>query len=263
MTNGALAHSPPLALLALEPMRALLEFAASRLAAHEHLPPGDGHPVVIFPGLAADKAAVGPLRGFCERLGYAAYDWGRGVNTGPKGELETWIDELCADVLARQREHGRRVSLVGWSLGGIYAREVAKKVPHAVRQVVTLGAPFGGSGEHTNVGWLYRLLSGQAPVVDEVLRRRLCTPPEVPTTAIYSRTDGVVAWQCCVERDAPQVESIEVNEASHVGLVWNPRVWSIVADRLSQPEGGWRRYEEPAGTASPARRMGLSARECS
>ena len=85
MTNGTLAHSPPLALLALEPVRAALEFAASRLAAHEHLPPGDGHPVVIFPGLAADKMAVGPLRGFCERLGYAASDWGRGVNTGPKG----------------------------------------------------------------------------------------------------------------------------------------------------------------------------------
>lgn len=242
MTTGVLAHSPSLALLALEPIRAALEYTASRLAQHEHLPPGDGHPVVIFPGLAADKMAVGPLRGFCEKLGYAAYDWGRGVNTGPQGDLEEWIEELCADVLAHQREHGRRVSLVGWSLGGIYAREVAKKIPRAVRQVVTLGAPFGGSGEHTNVGWLYRLLSGQAPVVDEALGQRLCTPPDVPTTAIYSRTDGVVAWQCCVEREAAHLESIEVNEASHVGLVWNTRVWSILADRLSQPEGRWQPY---------------------
>ena len=86
--------APSLSLLGLEPLRAALEFASMRFMDHETLPVGDGHPVVIFPGLATDKISTGPLKTFCERLGYAAYDWGRGLNTGPQGNVERWLDEL-------------------------------------------------------------------------------------------------------------------------------------------------------------------------
>ncbi|WKB52479.1 esterase/lipase family protein [Eleftheria terrae] len=237
----AVAAAPSFALLCLEPLRAALEFTASRFTRHDDFPAGDGHPVILFPGLAADRAALAPLCDFCGKLGYEAHDWGRGVNTGPQGDLEDWLEQLCEDVQVHTRRVGRRASLVGWSLGGIYAREVAKKVPEAVRQVITLGAPFGG-GEHAHAGWLTHLLSGQSRSVAELLGERLRTAPPVPTTSIYSRTDGVVAWQSCVEADGPRCESIEVSDASHIGLVWNARVWQVVADRLSQPEGQWRPY---------------------
>jgi hypothetical protein len=137
---------------------------------------------------------------------------------------------------------GRKVSLIGWSLGGIYAREIARRRPAAVRQVITLGTPFAGSGEHTNVGWIYKLLSGHSPRIDPALTARLRATPPVPTTSIYSRTDGVVAWQACLEARGPRAENVEV-EASHIGLVCHPKVWRVVADRLAQPEGHWQRYK--------------------
>ncbi|MET0382376.1 MAG: alpha/beta hydrolase, partial [Burkholderiaceae bacterium] len=130
---------------------------------------------------------------------------------------------------------------VGWSLGGIYAREIAKMLPNAVRQVVTLGTPFAGNGDENNVAWLYKLLNGSAPVVDARLAQRLRTTPPVPTTSIYSRSDGVVAWQTCLLDRSLEAENVEV-EGSHIGLPWNPQVLHIVADRLRQPEGAWQRH---------------------
>ncbi|AKJ28199.1 hypothetical protein AAW51_1508 [Caldimonas brevitalea] len=222
-------------------MRAAFEFAASHFARHDEFPGGDGHPVIVFPGLAADIGALGPLCRFCANLGYDARDWGRGVNTGPQGGLDDWLDDLCDDVLAHVRRTGRKVSLVGWSLGGIYAREVAKKIPKAVRQVITLGSPFAGD-DRSDAGWLWHLLSVEPALGKPLLRERLRRAPPVPTTSIYSRTDGVVAWQCCIEPEAPQCESIEISDASHIGLIWNTKVWRVVADRLSQPEHRWRPY---------------------
>jgi hypothetical protein len=137
--------------------------------------------------------------------------------------------------------HERRVSLVGWSLGGIYAREIARRRPAIVRQVITLGTPFAGSGEHTNVGWIYRLLSGHSPKIDPRFSARLRATPPVPTTSIYSRSDGIVAWQACLEARVPHAENVEV-DGSHIGLVCHPMVWRVVADRLAQPEGDWRRF---------------------
>jgi pimeloyl-ACP methyl ester carboxylesterase len=148
--------------------------------------------------------------------------------------------------------HEQKVSLIGWSLGGIYAREIARVMPDAVRQVITLGTPFAGDGDATNVGWIYRVLSGQPARVDDNLSRRLRSTPPVPTTSVFSRSDGVVAWQACQEpRELPQAENVEV-EGSHVGLVWHPKVWSVVADRLAQPEGAWRPYRDPRDAANDA-----------
>ncbi|HEY0858624.1 MAG TPA: alpha/beta hydrolase [Albitalea sp.] len=213
--------APPLALLGVEPLRAVLEYASMRLMNKDALPAGDGHPVVIFPGLATDRHSIGPLKGF-------------------------WLDELSRHVCELTSEHDDSVSLVGWSLGGIYARELAKKLPRRVRQVVTIGTPFAGTAEQTNVAWVYRLVNGQKPALDEALVERLRTPPAVPTTSIYSRTDGVVAWQACLNPEPlPHVENIEV-DGSHCGLGWNPKVLSIVADRLRQPEGAWRPHASAA-----------------
>jgi len=229
-------------LLGIEPIRAVLEYACMRLMNRSVLPLGDGHPVVIFPGLAADKHSIGPLKDFCGKLGYTAYDWGRGFNTGPQGDVDAWLDDLAQHVRELVRKHRQPVSLVGWSLGGIYAREVAKKLNGRVRQVITIGTPFAGSAEQTNVSWIYRLVNGQRPALDESLMARLRTAPDVPTTSIFSRSDGVVAWQACIQDDdARHTENIEV-AGSHCGLGWNAEVLAVIADRLRQPVGAWQRH---------------------
>jgi len=230
LTTRTLARpaTPALTLLGMEPLRSLLEYAGMHLMDKSELPRGDGHPVVIFPGLASDKHAIAPLRSFCEKLGYSAYDWGRGFNTGPEGDVEAWLDELAQHVQGLTAAHTQRVSLIGWSLGGIYAREVAKRIAPRARQVITIGTPVSDV-EHTHASWVYRLLNGQKPALDGGLAQRLRTAPEVPTTSIYSRTDGVVPWRSCIQPDGG--DNIEVH-GSHVGMGWNPQVLSIIAEKL-------------------------------
>ena len=246
MTSATLTYpdlaAPAWTLLGAEPMRAALEYASLFFLRTTDLPQGDGHPVIIFPGLASDRRAIRPLKSFCEKLGYCAYDWGRGFNAGPHGDLGEWFQALAREVDALAASHTQSISLVGWSLGGIYAREVAKLLEHPVRQVVSIGAPFAGSAAQTNASFVYRLVNGSEPDVDFAMAERLATPPEAPTTSIYSRSDGVVAWQACIQTgNAAQVENVEVS-GSHCGLGWNPAVLTILADRLNQPEGAWQPY---------------------
>jgi pimeloyl-ACP methyl ester carboxylesterase len=231
---------PPNALLLLLEGRAPLEFAAL-LAARPWLsraPRGDGHPVLVFPGMGANDLTTVPLRRFLRGLGYRTQRWGQGFNTGPKkGVLKRCAD----DIRALADRHGEPVSLVGWSLGGLYAREMAKELPELTRCVVTLGTPFTGHPRATNAWRIYELLSGQSSF-DPELSQRLRVAPPVPTTSIYSRSDGIVAWRCCVQPPGPQAESIEVH-ASHVGMGVNPLALHALADRLAQPRGRWRRFE--------------------
>jgi len=232
--------TPSLMLLGFEPLRATLEFVGMRAMDRKALPRGDGHAVVIFPGLASDHVALAPLKTLCNDLGYAAFDWGRGLNAGPQGDIDNWLDALADDVSVMTRSHGKPISLLGWSLGGIYAREVAKRLPNRARQVITIGTPFAGSPEHTHARWVYRLVNGNKPPFSEALARRLGTPPGVPTTSIFSRSDGIVAWQACVQAGSErQCENIEV-KGSHCGLGWNKQVFQVVADRLCQPHGQWK-----------------------
>ena len=225
---------------------------------------GDGHPVVVFPGLGASDQSTRPLRRLLRGLGHDARGWQQGRNLGPRpGVLEVAL----AGVRALAERHGRRVSLVGWSLGGVYARELAKRAPEAVRCVVTLGTPFSGSPRATNAWRLYEFLNGRAeraPVGFESLR----VPPPVPTTSIFSRSDGIVAWQCCVERPGPMAENVVV-PASHLGIGFHPLALHALADRLAQPEGAWRPFErrgarrllypDPARAARRACVVGLGA----
>jgi pimeloyl-ACP methyl ester carboxylesterase len=232
-------RAPGLVRLALE-WRAPWEFGATLLAGPwlDQVPAGDGHPVLVFPGLMASDASTRPLRRFLERKGYVAYGWEHGSNLGPK---EGVLEHCMARVRELRRQHGRKLSLIGWSLGGIYARELAKDFPRDVRQVITLGTPFTGHPRATNAWRLYELVTGHrigAPEIHAPLRQ----PPPVPTTSIYSRTDGVVAWQCSVERRSPRTENIEV-EASHFGIGLNALAWYAIADRLVQPEGAWQPFE--------------------
>jgi triacylglycerol esterase/lipase EstA (alpha/beta hydrolase family) len=230
--------APPLSLLAMEPLRALFDFAACKLGAQAQ-PLGDGHPVVVFPGLGGAPFTTSHLRQFIASCGFTAHCWGRGINTGPEGDFDEWLDGLEADVRRWHAQSGRRVSLVGWSLGGIYARELAKRCPDCVRHVITLGTPFAALRGATHAETLFQLLNGQVSQLTPEMEARLRECPPVPTTSIYSKTDGVVCWRGCVQKRTPSSESVEVG-ASHLGMVTHPQVLRIVVDRLAQPEGRWR-----------------------
>ena len=229
-------HRPPLTLLAAEPFRAAVEYVSKKLSKPEKAKHGDGHPVVIFPGLATDGHAVATLREHCRALEYDAMDWGQGLNTGPQGDLENWLQHLRLQMTAMLNGRTQKATFVGWSLGGLYAREIAKLMVPRVRQVITLGTPFNAEADYTNVGWLFRILSGTYPPIDSALSQRLRTPPPIRTTAIFSRSDGVVAWQTCRHgKDSPLVHDVEV-DSSHIGMGWNKEVLSAVADHLWSPQ---------------------------
>ncbi len=235
------APEPPGPLLVALEGRAPLEYAAMLLAQPwlRRLPRGDDHPVMVYPGMGANDATTRPLRRFLSRLGYATEAWGQGFNVGPR---EGVIERAKADICALSDRHGgRAVSLVGWSLGGVYARELATALPARVRCVVTLGTPFTGDPKSTNAWRLFQWLSGLR-VGDPALTREIAAPPPVPTTSIFSRSDGIVSWRCSLNEPGPQVENIEV-PASHLGMGVNPLVLYAVADRLAQPVGQWRPFD--------------------
>ncbi len=237
-----LSLSPPPTLRLLLEGRAGYELLAgylSRPVLERVTPRGDGHPVLVLPGFIASGLSTAPLRQFLKDLGYQAHCWKQGRNLGWREGLEERLHERVEELW---NVYGGKLSLVGWSLGGVYARELARELPHAVRSVVTLGSPFGGAPRANHSWQLYETLSGtRLDEIDAERLERMREPPPVPSTAIYSRTDGVTAWQCCVERPGPHSESIEV-AGSHCGLGWNPLVYLAIADRLAQPEGRWRPF---------------------
>ena len=231
--------APGALLLALEG-RAPWEFAASIAAAPwlRKLPRGDGHCVLVLPGLAANDLTTLPMRTFLKDRGYGALPWEQGLNLGPRAGV---LDALRARVRELHRLDGRKVSLLGWSLGGVYARELAKEMPELVRCVITLGSPFAGPPQATNAWWLFERVSGH-PEPDAAMQAALRVAPPVPTTSIYSRTDGIVAWQCSLNPPGPLAENIEVH-ASHIGLGLNPLAMVAIADRLAQDPARWTPFD--------------------
>lgn len=229
----------------LEIPRAAWEFAAccATWPAVRSAPHGDGHGVLVLPGFMAADSSTWPLRTVLRRLGYDARPWGLGRNFGPTAAITEGLPRRLEKLYSTTR---RRVSVVGVSLGGVFARDLARSHAGLVRQVITLGSPFRRPVQHskpnlTHAAWLYRMLRpwhGQRDVE---------RPPEddlpllsVPSTAIYSRTDGVVPWRACIEREAPMTQSIEVS-GSHIGLGHNPMALVVIVGQLARPEGTWRR----------------------
>jgi|SRR5580765_428362 len=236
--------TPPSPLLLALESRSVLEMAAffSAWPWLRQAPRGDGHPVLVLPGLTAGDWSTQALRAYLAAQGYVPYGWGQGPNRGPRPGVEAKMRAQLDEIAQR---HGRKVSLIGWSLGGLYARELAWDATDRVRAVITLGSMFAGGPNATNVRPVYEALSGRR-IEDLPARRPL--PPPVPSTAIYSRSDGIVAWEGCREQPSPTTENIEVH-ASHSGLGHHPAALYAIADRLAQPEGHWQ----------PFRRDGLRA----
>jgi pimeloyl-ACP methyl ester carboxylesterase len=203
-------------LTGVEAVRSFTEFAVSvvSLPVLATAPRGRGAPVLVLPGLSGGDGSTSPLRWFLGQLGHQAYGWGLGRNMGPNGRV---LEGMSERLRAIAEAHEQPVSLVGWSMGGLYARDLAARHPELVRQIVTLGSP-------------HRLYQ----------RTDIADLP-VPVTAIYSRSDGVVPWRACLNVDGPRRENIEV-VGSHFGYGHNPSVLYIIADRLALPAGKWRPY---------------------
>jgi len=207
-------------------------------------PRGDGHPVLVLPGLLADDLSTKPLRDFLKSHGYRAHGWKLGHNRGLRANVESDMRARLDDLFAHYG--GRKVSLVGWSLGGLYARQLAKLTPRKVRCVITLGSPFAGSPSSTHAWQAYEWASGNSFHSSSLLADELAAPPPVPTTSIFSRTDGICAWQTCLNAEGPQAENIEIN-GSHCGLGHHPAAVYAIADRLVQPEGAWKKFDRTTG----------------
>lgn len=233
---------PPSRLLLLLEGRALYELGVLPLALPllRRSPRGDGHPVLVLPGFLAGDGSTVPLRYFLHELGYVVHPWGLGRNLGLKDDLrERMVDRLRMI----RREHGRKVSLVGWSLGGLFARELARMAPGDVRSVITLGSPFTNNPKANHAWRLFEFLSGvDLDEMDPESMGWTGTPLPVPATSIFSRTDGISAWRCSLQREGPRAENIEVLEGSHLGLGHNPLALYAIADRLAQPEGLFRPF---------------------
>jgi pimeloyl-ACP methyl ester carboxylesterase len=237
-------RTPSRLLLATEPPRAALDLAAlgatwPLLAA---APRGNGHPVLLLPGLLTGDPATVLLRTVLRALGHRVVGWSLGTNRGATGRV---VGELRERLDRLHRESGRRVSLVGWSLGGLYAQELARAAPGSVRRLVTLGSPV------TRRSRWERDLSR---VVDRIpswpgaaaLPRVWAEPGplRVPATSVYSRADGVVDWKSCRYELRPRRENVEVR-GSHLGLASNPAVVWLLADRLARAESAWTPFRPP------------------
>jgi pimeloyl-ACP methyl ester carboxylesterase len=235
--DGQSTAGPSAGLLLTEPIRGLADLAALLLAAPglAAAPRGDGHGVLVFPGLLASDMSTTALRGFLRWLGYDVRGWDLGRNRGPTDAVLAGLPRALA---VHAEQTGRPVSLIGWSLGGIYARELARQHPSQVRRVITLGSPFAlKDPRQSHAEGPYQRLShlhAEAGLLPS--RTQVARPVEVPSTSVYSRWDGVVSWQACLEPETTLHQNVEVR-CSHIGYGVDPATLWLIADRLAVPAG--------------------------
>ena len=223
--------APSAALFLTEPVRWLVDLSGLPLAMPWLLtaPRGDGHGV--------------PLRRFLSWLGYHVRGWDLGRNNGPS---EAVLAGLPQALLDHARRTGGPVSLVGWSLGGVYARELARQHPSQVRQVITLGSPFNlREPRQSRAHGPYQSLSHlHADGARLPTREQTARPIGVPSTSVYSRWDGIVSWQACVEPETELHQNVEVR-CSHLGFGVDLATLWVIADRLAAPPGRPGRFRPP------------------
>ncbi len=235
--------APPAHLLLTEGVRAGWEMGALAVATPLLVAErrGDGHTVLVLPGLFGGDLSTVTLRQYLRFLGYKVSGWELGTNLGPTQAVVSGLRRRLAELADRS---GRRVSLLGWSLGGLYAHELARASPSRVRQVITLGSPLRlARGRARTTSRLFDRFSN-LQVAPALLARPWSEDGSlrVPATAVYTRSDGIVAWRSCLLEAGTSRENIGVY-GSHYGLAHNPTVLHVLADRLAQPEGTWRPFD--------------------
>lgn len=235
---------PSLFLFFTEIFRALLEYRKvipfiKNYTVEKKRPPQQ---VLVIPGFMASDVSTQPLRQFLQKFGYETHGWKLGTNFADLTQLPL-ISQQIDDLYAKNKEP---INLIGWSLGGVYAREMAKEQPEKIRQVITLGSPFSGILEPNNANITFRFISWLRgyPELDPDFINGLPAPAEVPTTALYSKKDGIVPWQVCREQVEDEIhENVEVT-CSHLGMGVECNVLEIIADRLQYDATNWKKYDE-------------------
>ena len=210
----------------LELPRLLLKFPA--LARQ---PRGNGEPVLVLPGYGAGDGSTFLLKGYLRLLGSRARGWGLGKNHGAASDS---LPRLLRRVGNLSRRSKQKVAIIGWSFGGYLARELARERPDLVRLVITLGTPVVGGPKYTVAAESYRKrgIDIEAIAAEVELRNRI-GKLEVPVVAFYSRVDGLVAWQACIDHQTPNIEHVEV-KAAHLGFGFSAEVYKVIAQRLTQ-----------------------------
>lgn len=212
--------------VALEAAALLAQLPMLRLQA----PRGAG-PVLVLPGFMADDTSTWLLRRFLTGLGYRVEGWRLGVNRGPMLRLLGQLEPVIANLVAK---HGRSVQLIGWSRGGMLARELARRDSNGVRSVITMGTPIQGGPGASSIGSFAIRASGLSmQEAGDLQRQRESVPIPVPVHSIYSRSDGVVSWAASIDPYNPHVQHHEV-EATHVGMGSNAQIFRLLADLLAR-----------------------------
>ncbi|MEZ5006587.1 MAG: alpha/beta fold hydrolase [Chitinophagales bacterium] len=208
----------------------------------ESLPRGNGEPVMVVPGLTTNDLSTKIVRSFLNYKGFTAYGWELGFNLTYNEKLEK---KLIARVDELYEKHQQKITLIGWSLGGITIRILAKHAPEKIKQVISLGAPFTNIKGKTYVSWWGSLVARQrVKNFNEVWTREAAEQPLMPSTSIYSKNDGMVSWQYCIDWETgPKTQNIEVY-CNHLGFGMTPTVWAILVDRLLQSEENWQLFDE-------------------
>ncbi len=191
-------------------------------------PVTDPQAVLLLPGFGAGPRSMQVMASFLRRRGHDVHHWGLGLNTG---KAQALLAALRGRIDGVVQKAGRPVVAIGWSLGGYLARELARDEPDSVRQVITLGSPVIGGPRFTAVAGWYRATGHDLAAMEIEIAERFSTPLRAPVTALYSKRDGVVAWQACIDHWSPSVKHIEVSE-THLGMGFSPRVLPIIAAEL-------------------------------
>jgi pimeloyl-ACP methyl ester carboxylesterase len=217
-------------------------FVAAAPLLRRTAPRGDGHPVLVLPGLMAADSSTRVLRGYLRRLGYHVHGWRLGRNVGP---TRATIDGMGQRLDALLERHSRKMCVLGWSLGGNNAREIARRRPDDIRQVITLGSPFNmKDGTQSRAHRTYQRYAHLHVDGGALRSGGTAGPLSVPATSVYTKLDGIVSWRACLDEEGPLSENVAVI-GSHVGLGHNPAALWVIADRLAQPEGSWRPFVPP------------------
>jgi hypothetical protein len=185
---------------------------------------------MVLPGFGASNLSTGLLRGYLSWLGYTVRGWQQGRN---HGGVQALLPEVVAEVRKFHLGCGGKVNIVGWSLGGVLAREIARDHPDLVGQVVTMGSPVVGGPKYTSMGALYARRGIDLDEIEATIAARESNPIGVPVTSIYSKRDGIVGWQASIDKHTVGAENIEVS-ATHLGLGICPEVFKIVARKLAE-----------------------------
>ncbi len=211
--------------------------------------------VIVVPGFGSGDRYTLPLRRFLKRKGFEAEGWGLGTNLAGTNLPHTqddlsdrWqfeqrenyqgeagvpflIDRFFERVQKRHRETGKDIALIGWSLGGYIAREVARDLPEVVERVITMGSPIIGGPKYTAVSSLFGRSGQDLDWIEDEIARRESRRITQPITAIFSKTDGIVGWQATIDQYSPGVTHVEV-DAAHLGMGFNPQIWREVLTAL-------------------------------